>query len=291
MPIYTRTYRSYDGDARPRFRWWVMIPHELRILIKVRTFLVLLVLGYLHVCFRILQIMAYDTLSGVTNNPLTQVFRQLQTMSVDPSMFYDFLRIQSSLVFLATILAGAGMICDDFKNNLMEVYFSKPLTWRDYVLGKTLTLILVGFAFTAIPGVLLVLLHNLLAPGWETLQATWFLPHAIIGFSLVMSIPCALCVLASSALSRSERYASISVFMVLFANLVLGELMPDLLQDRAYAIIAFPLALNRIGEWLFREAHPLFGISPGWSAVYVALVCAGAAWIVCRKVKRAEVAA
>ena len=291
MPIYRQSYRIYDGSVASHFRWWVMIKQELRVLFRTRMFIGIIILGYVHVCLRILQIVAYDTLSNSPRNPITEVLKQVEMFTVSSSTFFDFLRMQSGLVFLGTILAGAGMICDDYKNNLMEVYFSKPMTWRDYALGKIMTLVLIGLSFTAIPAVLLVFLHNMVAANLATLQATYWLPVSITAFSLALIVPCALGVLACSALSSSQRYASIAVFMVLFGNLTVGRIVPDLLHERGYAIIAFPLAINRVGEFLFGERRPLFDLSWQWSALYIAIVCAVCLWFICSRARRAEIAA
>jgi len=291
LPIYVQSYRTYDGEARGRFRWVTMVRQELRVLFKVRTFVVLFVIGYLHACFRMLQVVAYDTIVSDPNSPLYQALRQIAALEVNERMFFDFLRIQSGLVFLTTILAGAGMICDDVKNNLMEIYFSKPLTWRDYVMGKVMTVVCVGLGFTAVPALLCLILHNALVPSFATLAATYWIAGSIIAFSLVLVLPCALGVLASSALSRSDRYASIAVFMLLFGDLMLGGMLSDLLHQRNYSIVAFPLAINRIGEALFRERQVSFDISWEWSGLYVLVVCVVALWIICRMVRRAEVAA
>lgn len=291
MPVYKQTYRSFDGTVRRRFRWWVIIKQELRILFGVRPFIVLLIMGYMHVCFRILQVVAYDTLASNPNNPLASTLRSVTMLAVNDTMFFDFLRLQASIVFLTTILAGAGMICDDFRNNLMEVYFSKPITWRDYALGKIMTLVLIGLAFTAVPALFLVILHNALAPSWATFQATYWLPPAILLFSLTLVVPCALGVLASSALFSSQRYAAIGVFMVLVGDLVMGQILADVLHQPNYRIIAFPLAIHRVGEELFQQRRPMFDLSWEWSAVFVAAVCLVSMWIVCRKTRRAEVAA
>ncbi len=290
MPIYSQTYRTYEGQARQRFRWWVMVQYELRILFRTRTFVALVILGYLHACLRILQVVTYDTLGSGPPTPLTEAMRHLAMMKVDESMFFDFIRLQGPLVFLSTILAGAGMICDDYRNNLMEIFFSKPLTWRDYAVGKIMTLLIIGMGFTAVPGVLLVVVHNMVSPSFATLQATSFWPVEIVAFSFAMVAPCALGVLASSAMSRSQRYASIAIFMLLFADLTVGQLLPELLHNRNYAVLAFPLAVNRIGEVLFHQKRPLFELSWGWSAVFVGVVCAVALSLICRTVKRAEMA-
>jgi ABC-type transport system involved in multi-copper enzyme maturation permease subunit len=291
VPIYRQSYRTYDGDVRSHFRWWVMIKQELRVLFRTRMFVGLIIMGYLHVCLRVLQIVTFNTLNTSKRNPIVEILKQAEMFTVSPATFFDFLRMQAALVFICAIFAGAGMICDDYKNNLMEVYFSKPMTWKDYAAGKIMALILIGLSFTAIPGILLVLLHNMLAADMEILRATYWLPLSITTFSLAIVVPCALGVLACSALSSSQRYASIAVFMVLFGDLTVGKLVPDLLHERSYAIIAFPLAINRVGEAMFSARRPLFEISWQWSAVYIGIVCVVSLWLICSRVRRSEIAA
>ena len=289
VPIFDQSYRTYDGELRRRFRWWIMVQQELRVLFKNRTFLILLIVTVVHVSLRILQVVAYDILASNPNNPIAMALRSVAMMTIGPRTFFDFLVIQTPLVFLIALLAGSGMICDDFRNNLMEIYFSKPLSWRDYVSGKVMTLLIVGLGITAAPGIGLVLLHNLLAPGWRTLRATWWLPASITAFSLSIVLPAALGVLASSALCRSQRYATIAVFMVVFGNLTFGVVLAEVLHKRNYQILAIPLAINRVGEFLFQR-RSTFDLPWGWSALLIGVVCAGALWIVCRKVRQAEVA-
>ncbi|HNR35512.1 MAG TPA: ABC transporter permease subunit [Candidatus Hydrogenedentes bacterium] len=292
MPIYTRSYRSYEGEVRRRFRWWVIAVHELRILSKNKAFLGLTALAGLHFLLRVQQVVAFDTLNtpGQTS-PIVTLMRQIEMFNVDPGMFFDFIRLQAPAVFLVSILAGAGMICGDFNNNLMEVYFSKPLTWRDYVTGKAMALIIAGLCFTAVPAVFLVILHLLMSPTLETFREMYWIPVSATAFSLVLVLPCALGVLASSAVSRSERYASIAIFMIVFGDLMLGQLMQELMHQRQYALIAFPLAINRIGESLFQQRFQFIPLPWHYAAVYVGAVCLGALAIVCRVVRRAEVAA
>ncbi len=293
MPIYYRTYRSFEGDVRKRLRWWEVLKQEFRILIKNRTFLVLMILGSLHVLARVLQVVLMSMVASNPNNQVGQMLKSmasLEVFSVNPTMFFNFLRIQSPVMFLTLLMAGSGMICDDFRNNLMEVFFSKPLNWLDYVLGKLVTLIIVGLGLTAVPAIFLLVLHNILTPSLETLGNTYWLPWPIVLFSLALVIPAALCVLASSSILGSQRYASIGLFMVLLGDLMLGRILPDLLHEPNYSVVAFPLAINRIGEVLFDQRRPMFELSWQWSALFLAVVCALAAWLVCTKIQQAEVA-
>ena len=290
MPIYRQTYRSFEGAAPGRFRWLTVARQELGLLNRNRIFLALVILGYIHFFFRVLQVMVADMIMTDPHNPLTAHLRHVALLAVDKEMIFDFLRLQAPMTFLMSIYVGAGMICEDARNNLLEVYFSKPLRWMDYVIGKIVAVLAVGMLFTAVQALLLTVLHNVLASDWTTLRTTYWWPLSIVGFSLVLTLPCALGVLASSALSSTRRYASIAVFIVLFTDLVVGRTLPLLMHERSYAIIAFPLALNRIGELLFMKRRPLFDLSWQWSAIYFAVLCAVLLWIICRKVRRAEIA-
>jgi len=244
-----------------------------------------------HFFLRLSQVIAYDVIMSDPNHPLTKILSHVSFIKVNSQMFFDFIRIQIPLVFLVSIYAGCGMVCNDFKDNLMEIYFSKPLNWHDYVAGKVMTLVSIGLAMTAVPALILVVTHNMLAPSLKTLHATWWIPFSIVGFSLVVVVPCAVAVLASSSLLNSQRFAGISVFMILFADMALGTMLREFLHARGYMVLSFPVAVNRVGEIMFRAARPMIDVSWIWSAVIVGAVCAAALWIICAKVRRAEIAA
>ena len=290
MPIYTKSYRRYDGQPRRHFRWLVIVEQELKTLAKFRVFKGLILVACLHIILRLLQIVAYDVLAQDPNHPLQIVFANLDIAYIGPATFFSFLYLQTTITFIILLYAGAGMICNDFKNNLMEIYFSKPLTWLDYSLGKTMTLVALGLSITALPGVLLVVLHNLLLPGMDTLTASWWWPLSIIAYSLLIVVPAALCILACSSLLPSQNYAAIAVIMALVANSSLGGLLAGMLRQRNYFAVSFPLALRRIGETVFQDNRVLFTLSWYWCFLYMIVVCLVALAIVLRKVRHAEIA-
>ena len=290
MPIYEQTYRTFDGEVQRHFRWWPIVHQELRILFTYRSFVVLIILGMALFFLRVMQIVVYDTIVNNPNSPLAAVVQNLTLMEVNSQMFFDFIRMQAPIVFLLCIYAGSGMICDDFKNNLMEVYFSKPLSWIDYVLGKSMTLMLLGFGMTLVPALILVLLHNILDPGLDTLRATYALPWDIVVFSCVLVVPIAFGILASSTLFGSQRFAGIAVFIVVFGDVAIAGLLADLLHNRNAFIVGIPFAINRLGEALFSVNRTVYDSHWITSFIAVALVAALCIGIVCKKVRRAEIA-
>ena len=289
MPIYEQTYRTYEGKARGWLRWWVMVTQELRVLSRSWAFRGLFGLGMLHVFFRGIQVLGYDLISSRPERYAISL-QDIAMLEVNTRMFFDFIRMQSPIVFVTTILAGSGMIANDFRYNLMEIYFSKPLTWRDYVVGKSVALIIVGLLLTAVPGLLLLAMHNLLLPGMDTLRETYWWAGSITLFSLALVLPCALGVLAGSALLSSQRFAGIAVFMVLLGDSTIGTTLPNLLHERNYLIIAFPMAINHVGQHLFKDSRLEFDLHWKWAVLFIALVCLVSLWVVCRKARRAEVA-
>lgn len=294
MPIYPQTYRTYEGVLRRRFRWWTVAEQEMRLLARTRIFKGLVLLALLHCLFYLLIVVLYDF-----SRQNMQLFQQTElrfllqqrAFMVDERLFYTFLHFQAYIVFLTLIYAGSGAIGNDFVNNLMEVYFAKPLTWIDYVLGKCCGLLLVGLSLTALPAVFLFVLHNALMADLEEFNATWWWAPASLGFACAIVVPSALGVLAASALSRSQRYAAIAVFMVVIASSAMGVLLAEMLRDPQYLIVSIPMMINRIGLACFQQRGYLTRVDLGLAVGMLAAVCAVMFWVICRAVRRAEVAA
>ena len=294
MPIYKQSYRSYSGETRKHFRWAVIIEQELRLAIKYKLLQYLLVVGMIHFILRLLQIVAYDIIMQDPNNPMTQVLLQADFIVVNARTFFDFIQMQAPLVLLAMLVIGSRMVCNDFKNNLMEVYFAKPLNWIDYVSGKVGALVLIGLLFTAIPAIILVLIHNLILPGWNTFHETWTFPFAILGFSLLITFPAALSILAASSLLKSESFSAAAIFILIIANSFFAGTLASMLRDSSYMIISTPMAMYELGIELFKlnQNRVVFNsINAGWQLplLNVALVTIIAGAIFTLRVRKSEV--
>src|SRR5690606_7320640 len=112
----------------------------------------------------------------------------------------------------------------------------------------------------------------------------------IILFSAVLVVPAAFGVLASSTLFGSQRFAGIAAFIVVFGNVALGGLLAELLHNQNALVVSIPMAINRVGEYLFDGHRPIFTSHWLWSFSAVSVVAAICVFIVCRKVRRAEIA-
>ncbi len=289
MPIYAQTYESYAGAYPSRFRWFATAGQELRVLFSRRMFIFLVLLGNFHLFLRLLQLYLLDVLSTDTAGPLAEL-SEVPFEETGAWVYFDFLRMQSPLIFLTLIYAGSGMVCNDFRNNLMEVYFSKPINWKDYVLGKLGALVTIGLGLTALPALFMAATHVVFKPEMSSLTESLSLAPAILAFSLLVVGTASIAILASSCLVNSSRFAAVAVFMLLVVNSSFAVILGLLMQEENYLALALPVSLNNVGEFLFQEhryENPV-NVWWGWSAGYAAAVCAVAAAIVCRKARRAE---
>ncbi len=290
MPIYEQSYRTFEGDTPRRAQWATVAAQEWRANMRSRFLVYLFLAGGFHFLLRVGQIIIFDLLVGDPNHPLSQVFGNLAFLKVDANTFLQFLKIQTPMTFFALLLAGSGMICNDFRNHLMEVYFSKPLTWVDYLLGKLTALVGIGMLLTAVPAVLLVILHNLMDPAWSTLRSTWWLPLPIAGFSLLVLITMAGSVLAASAISRSANVAAVGLFTIVLANTAMAALLPELLHSPDYALVAIPVSIIHVGSAFFGiPPGDAIGVHVSTPLLYVTGLAALALAIVARRVRHAEV--
>lgn len=290
MPIYSQTYRAYDGEPRRHFRWWIMVLQEVRVALKSRWLMILLSLPVIGVFgFYAIVIYFVDIIAQNPDHPWAEAARQLP-MEVDGDLMFTVLRLNTPFVFLVMIFVGAGLISNDFRYNLIEVYFSKPLSWIDYVLGKVMTLVVMGLALTALPALLLLLLHAAFSATTGALKDVADLAPRAVAFSLCLTVPMALGILACSALFGSRRFASITVFMVVIVNGVVAGALSEILSRPELRIYAMPTSINRLGEAIFKAPN-LFVDAPWTTAAYlVAGVSVAAAAVICRKARRAGAA-
>src|SRR6187551_113830 len=197
MPIYEQTYRRYEARAPLRtVRFWPITREALRLILARRAFLGLLLVAWGQFLFRVIQVYV-----------VTRLPEAGRVLPIDGRMFGQFLAIQTLFTLLLSIFGGAGLIANDLRTGAILVYLSRPLTRRDYILGKLGVLMALNLAATLLPGLLLYAVALSLAPAqFATMELAWLGP-AIVLQSLVISLVTSLVALAVSALSKSARVA------------------------------------------------------------------------------------
>lgn len=279
MPIYDLGYRHWTGGwtSHP-YRWWAITRRGIRLLATNKRFIVLMVLSGIPFLVRSVMIYA-STLSS----------RQISFLRVDGHFFEDFLSQQMQFfVLLIAIFAGAGLISNDLKANALQIYLSKPITRRDYLIGKLGVLLFFLALPTLVPGLLLFVLAVLFKSDVGFLKEFYWIPASILLYSLAIMISFAMLMLAFSSLSKSSRFAGINFIAAFFFSHILYGVLSAVLRTTGVAWVSFRNNLTQVGDLAFGYA-PRY-LSPGWvSVIILAGLACGGACIIHRRIKAVEV--
>ncbi len=278
MPIHDLGYRHWTGKwtSHP-YRWWVITRQGINMLSHKKRFLALMILS--SIPFIVRAVMLYLS---------TVVGKNAPFLRVNGKFFEDFLTQQMFFLFLIAIYAGAGSISSDLRANALQIYLSKPITRRDYIMGKLGMLVFFLALPTLVPGLLLFLLAVLFESSLSFFNEYYWVPLSVLGYSAVIVFVCALVMLALSSLTRSSRFAGINFAAVFFFSQILYGIIGGILRTTRVAWISLGNNLTQIGDVFFRS-DPKYS-SPLWiSVVVLTLLMAGGAWIVHRRVQAVEV--
>ncbi len=277
MPIYDLTYRHWAGDwtSHP-YRGWVITRQGISQLARRKGFLILLFLSLIP--FLVRCVMLYFAV----------VMGRITMFKVDARFFEAFLSQQQFATFIISIFAGAGLIANDLKANALQIYFSKAITRRDYLIGKLGVVVFFVSLTTLIPGLLLFLIAAAFHSNFEFLQQNAWLVLPIFGYSLIMIFTNSLVVLAMSALNRSARFAGIFFAAFAFFSQILYGVLSALLRTNSVSWISISHSMTQMGDVLF--GSPLTYRTSPWISAFVLLVLvAGSVWIVHTRVRAVEV--
>jgi ABC-2 type transport system permease protein len=191
---------------------------------------------------------------------------------------------------LLSIFGGAGLVANDLRTGAILVYLSRPLTRRDYILGKLTVLLALNLSATLAPGLLLYAAALALMP--ETFAAwgqAWIAP-AILAQSLLVSAGTGVFVLAISAVSRSPRVAGLT-FVLLWVGLgILGPLLGAVLDAPLAALVSLEGDMKLVGSALFGVAvHD--AVHWSWAAGALLAVATVSLLILRSRVRAVEVVA
>jgi ABC-2 type transport system permease protein len=279
MPIHDQGYRRYEARAPLRkARFWPITREALRIVLSKRAFLGLLAASFIPFVVRVIQIYI------VTRFPEAG-----RILPVDGRLFGDFLNQQIGFTILLSIFGASGLVANDLRTGAILAYLSRPLTRRDYVLGKLLVPLLLNLAVTLAPGLLLYAVGLTLAPElylkWEL---AWIAP-AIVLHALAISLVVSLLALAISALSRSARVAGLGLFGLIAGLEMVRLILQNGFQQRQAVLLSVQADLRAVGVGLFGLTDREIDVAWGWPVVVLALVSLACLAILRSRVRAVEI--
>ena len=277
MPIHDQGYQRYGGTrAAIGKSWQVMTRAGVMSVITKRVFISVMLMAWLPFVVRAVQIYVSAT------------FTQASFLAPKGETFREFLDQQSPYIFFVTIYVGAGLIANDRRANALQLYLSKPMTSLEYIAGKMAILFLFLVSVTFLPAMMLLLTQAMFAGSLEFVRNNLYLLPAITLFSLAQVLLASTTMLALSSLSKSSRFVGVMYAGVFFFTTALFQTLRGITGRSNFAWLSPTASLQQLGDVIFR-LEPRYQLSPAIAGLAVAVMIAGAVWIMLRKVRGVEI--
>ncbi len=249
MAVHKRTYRGYSGPLTgERTRFLVLFRASLRSLMRSR-----LATAYLIVC--LLVPVVFGAIIYVSHSDLLlELFRMSPKEAnqlVGGEFFYRFIQIELGLSFVLTAFAGPGLISPDLANQALPLYFCRPLSRIEYVLGKFSVLAALISVITWLPGLTLFALQSDLA-GWRWAISHFWIARGIFLGSLLILLVFSALALALSAWFKRKTVAGAALLGVFFVGAGLGQAFDAALGTHWGALIDVGGLLDTVVSGLFK---------------------------------------
>jgi ABC-2 type transport system permease protein len=227
MAVYKRTYKSYAGPITAEWaRFWIIPRYAWANLFKQRLLTILYVICFFYPLGAALVIYFNSNMGFLQQYiPVPN-----KLINIGNTFFFVFISVQSALGFILTALIGPGLISPDLANNALPLYFCRPLSRWEYIVGKMMVIASLLSLITWIPGLILFGLQASLSDSvWWTENA--YLAGSIFFSSMLWILVVSVMALALSAWVRWKIIAGALMLVVLFVGSALGEMVRQIARS------------------------------------------------------------
>jgi ABC-2 type transport system permease protein len=306
MAVHRRGHRQYDGPRTPeRWRFWILSRYAFGQVFKSRLLVIFYVL-----CF----VPALVASAAVYLSHNVDVFLSMfprapvpgpdfELVPVSATFFLTLMTIQAVLSVFVTALVGPGLVSPDLTNNALPLFFSRPFSRVEYVLGKFSVLFVLLSLITGAPMLLIYALKSSLA------GSQWFVENIHLAFAIAMGCLVwvtliALVSLASSAWVRWKPAAAGMLFALFFIPSGFGQAANEIMRTGWGSLFNSIVVIGTLWNSLFfindadgyaqaaAALNPMRRVDPipAWSAwLMVASICAFSLFLLNKKIRAHEV--
>jgi ABC-2 type transport system permease protein len=267
VTVFARTLGPYEGPLVPRSRRFLVVWRASRRRVFTSKILTAFyALTFAPVLAAMIVIYARYNLPFLETTGLT-----LERMvAVDARFFFYGLQCQGFLAFLVAAFVGPGLVAPDLADNGLALYFARPLSRGEYVLGKLMVLAVLLSAMTWVPLSLLLGLEVSLQPGPMSADQLRTLGAVFAGSWLWIGL-ISLLALAASAWVRWKLLAAALLFGFFFISRAMGEILNLNFRTEWGDLVSPHSQMGTVWEGLF------FGSAGGLPVPVAALLLAALA--------------
>jgi ABC-2 type transport system permease protein len=283
MAVYRRTYTSYLGPLTPAWsRCLVLFRYSRRNLFRSKLQTGLFVLCFFYPLACLITIYVAHNLSF-----LERFGANNQLIKIDNKFFFYFMNVQGVLAFVLTAFTGPGLISPDIANGALPLYFCRPFSRAEYVLGKASVLAILLSQITWIPGLVLFAVQSSLAgPEWAW-QHLWIAGSLILS-SLIWIAILSLLAMALSAWVKWRIVAGALLLAVLFFGAGFAQAINGVMRTQSGHFIDISYLMATVWNSLFRmDTGRSMSSAEAWIALLV--YCGICLALLVRKVRAFEV--
>jgi hypothetical protein len=319
MPLFEIGYRRYEGErTHERMRWWPIARHGWTLAWRAKLLRRLLLVSELPILyfaplfFFIGRFTDPDlALPRGAGREMAEAFfgrELLARLREDPTAvrtavwaiaFTVFATlIQLIVSVLVAAVAGPPLISQDLRSKAFLLYFSRPISSVDYLIGKAVALGGLLAAVTLLPSLILYGLSIAFSPSLETILHTLPVLLDVAKSALVLIVPLTLVVLTLSSLTKQARFAAIAWAVVCGFGALFHQAISSTreLRDAAWplltslietvreaqmAVFDVPGRVDAIpGPPLMRNLEQLYAHEHGTAALLFLVALSGLCWLV-----------
>ena len=283
MAIYRRSYKPYTGTLTATWsRWLVLFRYSRRNLFrsKVQTVLFTVCFFYPLLCLGGIYLAHNLTF-------LAQIGVSKNLISIDNTFFFRLLAVQGVLAFLLTAFVGPGLISPDLANGALPLYFCRPFSRAEYLVGKSSVLAITLSQITWIPGLVLFAIQaGFAGPRWAW-DNLWIAGSLVLG-SLIWIAIMSLLAMALSAWVKWRIVAGALLLGVMFFGAGFGQAINAVLRTQSGYFLNVGYLMTEVWINLFRiDSERWISAGDAWIALLV--YCALCLGLLMRKVRAYEV--
>jgi len=283
MAVYRRSYRAYSGPLTPAWsRFLVLFRYSRRNVFRSRFVTVFFVLCFFWPIATLVAIYLAHSASF-----LAKLGVPSQLISIDNKFFLLFISVQGVLAFLLTAFAGPGLISPDLANGALPLYFCRPFSRAEYVLGKSSVLGILLSQITWVPGVILFLIQASFAGATWTWDNFWIAGSLILS-SLILIAVLSLLAMALSAWLKWRIVAGALLLAVMFFGAGFAQAINAVLRIDGGHFFDLIYLMATVWTNLFLVDNDR-AISAGQAWIAILIYCLFCLWLLLRKVRAYEV--
>ena len=158
MAVYERNYRRYTGDLTGELDRILVFPrYAYEEILRSKLFLSFIVVCLLWSFVLACVIYIPHNLGFIKMFQLDpdQVGKFFSNLINAEAAFNFFMMPAGFMAMILTFVVGPVLVTSDIRNNGLALYFSRPVTRTEYVVGKSLIMVILLSVITWIPGLLL----------------------------------------------------------------------------------------------------------------------------------------